>query len=85
MNEQWINALSNPEDHVHVVMKTMPKGSVAEVVQMLKGGTSRAIRNEFSELEEFFRGDRFSADSCFAETGGNVHENVHEEVVKRYI
>lgn len=47
----------------------------------LKGGTSRVMRKEFSELEEFLRGDSFWADGYFAETIGQVSE----EIVKRYI
>lgn len=66
---------------MHIVMQTNPKDSVAEVVQRLKGGTTRVIRKEFPELEEFLWGDSFWADGYFGETVGNVDE----EVVKRYI
>jgi hypothetical protein len=54
---------------------------VAEVVQRLKGGTSRVIRKEYPELEEFLWGDSFWADGYFAKTVGNVDE----DVVRRYI
>jgi len=66
---------------VHLIIQTEPKDSVAEVVQRLKGGTSRVIRKEYPELEEFLWGDSFWADGYFAETVGNVDE----EVVRRYI
>jgi len=39
------------------------------------------IRKEFPELEEFLWGDSFEANGYFAETAGNVDE----EVVQRYI
>lgn len=55
--------------------------SVAEVMQILKGGTSRVIRKEYPELEEFLWGDSFWAYGYFAETIGQVNE----EVVKKYI
>ena len=55
--------------------------SVADVVQIFKGGTSRVIRTEFPELEEFLWGDSLWADGYFAETIGQVDE----EVVKKYI
>ncbi len=58
-----------------------PTYSVAEVVQMFKGGTSRKLRKEFPELEEFLWGDSFWADGYFAETVGEANE----EVVKKYI
>jgi len=68
-------------DHVHLIIQTNPSDSVAEVVQKLKGGTSRVIRKEFPELEEFLWGDSFWADGYFAETVGSVDE----DVVRRYI
>ncbi len=64
-----------------MIIQVNPNDSIAEVVQILKGGTSRVIRKEFSELEEFLWGDSFWADGYFAETVGQVDE----EVVKKYI
>jgi putative transposase len=81
INRWWISELSIQEDHVHLIIETKPRHSVAEVVQRLKGGTSRVIRREYPELEEFLWGDSFWADGYFAETVGNVDE----EVVRRYI
>ena len=81
INRWWISELSIQEDHVHLIIQTNPRDSVAEVVQRLKGGTSRVIRKEYPELEEFLWGDSFWADGYFAETVGNVDE----EVVRRYI
>ena len=81
MNGWWISEIGIKEDHVHVMIQTKPADSVAEVVQILKGGTSRVIRKEFPELEEFLWGDSLWADGYFAETVGNVDE----DVVRRYI
>lgn len=73
--------LSVQEEHVHVMIQIKPSDSVASVVQVLKGGTSKVIRKEFPELEEFLWGESFWADGYFAESVGKVDE----EVVKRYI
>jgi len=81
MNGWWIRELSIQEDHVHVIIQINPRNSVGEVAQVLKGGTSRVIRKEYPELEEFLWGDSFWADGYFAETIGQIDE----EVVKRYI
>src|SRR5271157_4998764 len=81
VNRWWISEMSIHDDHVHIIIQTNPKDSVAEVAQILKGGTSRVIRKEFPELEEFLWGDSFWADGYFAESVGKVDE----EVVKRYI
>ena len=69
------------EDHVHVLVQIWPRESVAEVVRILKGGTSKVIRAEFPELEEFLWGDSFWADGYFAETVGQVDE----EILRKYI
>jgi len=58
-----------------------PRESISEVVQILKGGTSRVIRSEFPELEEFLWGDSFWSDGYFAESIGKVNE----DVIKKYI
>ena len=81
MNRWWIGEMSIQEDHVHVIIQIKPRESVAYVVQMLKGGTSKVIRSEFPELEEFLWGDSFWADGYFAETVGQVDESV----IRKYI
>jgi len=76
-----MSEVSVSEDHVHVLIQISPRESVAEVVKILKGGTSRVIRTEFPELEEFLWGDSLWADGYFAETVGKVDE----EVIQKYI
>ena len=73
--------MSIQEDHIHLVVQIPPQYSVAEVVQIFKGGTSRVLRKEYAELEEFLWGDSFWADGYFAETVGQVDE----EIVRKYI
>ena len=81
MNRWWISRLSIQPDHVHVLIQLKPKDSVARAVQLLKGVTSRVIRKEFPELEEFLWGDSFWTDGYFAETVGKVDE----AIVRKYI
>jgi putative transposase len=81
MNRWWISEMSIQSDHVHIVVELPPHISVAEVVRIFKGGTSRVLRKEFPEMQEFLWGESFWADGYFAETVGKVDE----EVVKRYI
>jgi putative transposase len=81
MNRWWISEMSIQSDHVHIVVEFPPHISVAEVVRIFKGGTSRVLRKEFPEMQEFLWGESFWADGYFAETVGKVDE----EVVKRYI
>ena len=81
MNRWWIGKLSIQVDHVHALIQLQADDTVAEAVRILKGGTSKVIRKEFPELEEFLWGDSFWADGYFAESVGHVDE----EIIKKYI
>ena len=81
MNEWWIDKISIQDDHVHILIQINPRDSVAEVVRLLKGATSRIIRQEFGEYEEFLWGKNFRSDGYFAETVGKVDE----AVIRKYI
>jgi putative transposase len=81
VNRWLLSEMSVQVDHVHILIQIWPRESIADVVKKLKGGTSRVIRAEFPELEEFLWGDSFWSDGYFAETVGSVDENV----VAKYI
>ena len=81
LNKWWIEELSVNEDHVHLLIQLKPRESIAYVVQKLKGGSSRKLRKENPDLEEFIWGDSFWCDGYFAVTVGAVEEGV----VKKYI
>ena len=81
MNGWWIGKVNVQQDHVHILIQLNPRDSVAESVRVLKGGTSKVLRKEFPELEEFLWGDSFWSDGYFAETVGKVEE----EVLRKYI
>jgi len=63
--------MSIQEDHIHLVVQLPPQYSVAEVVQIFKGGTSRVLRKEYPELEAFLWGDSFWADGL-----NNTNRNI---------
>ncbi len=81
VNRWWIHEVNIQRDHVHAMIQLPPNVSVSEAMQMLKGGSSRTLRREFPELEEFLWGDSFWADGYFAESVGTVKE----ESMRRYI
>jgi len=68
-------------DHVHLLVQVQARDSVPGVMKMLKGGTSRVLRAEFPDLEEYLWGKSFWAEGYFAETVGAVEG----EAVQRYI
>ena len=81
MNQWTVEELNVQVDHVHLLIQLPPKEAVAHAVQLLKGGTSKVIRKEFPELEEFLWGDSLWADGYFAESVGQVTE----ATIKAYI
>lgn len=81
LNKWWVEELSIQEDHVHMLIQIKPSESIASVMHKIKGVSSRLLRSEFPELEEFLWGDSFWCDGYFAVTVGEVEE----AVVKRYI
>ena len=80
-NRWWIHELSIQKDHVHLLIQVEPSVSVAQVVQVLKGGSGKQLRREFPGLEEFLWGDSFWADGYFAESVGVAQE----DMIRKYI
>jgi putative transposase len=76
-----IEELNIQPDHVHIIVQFVPSISVSKMVQFFKGKSSRALRQEMPELEEFYWGDSFWADGYFAETVGVCNL----ETIKNYV
>jgi len=51
-------------------------------VNLLKGGSSRVIRTEYPEIEEFLWGDSFWGDGYFVESIGNKNETVMRQYIR---
>ena len=81
MNGWRIEELSVTRDHIHMMVQVGPEESLSRVVQIFKGGTSRILRQEYPELEEFLWGDSLWGDGYFAETIGVSDE----QMIRRYI
>lgn len=81
VNDWKIQELNIQENHVHMMIELKTTISVAKAVQLLKGGSSKKIRKEFPELEEFLWGDSFWGDGYFAETVGQKNESA----IRKYI
>ena len=74
VNDWIIEELNIQVDHVHMMIQLKTTVSVSKAVQLLKGGSSKKVREEFPELEEFLWGDSFWSDGYFAETVGLKNE-----------
>ncbi len=77
-----LEELAIQPEHLHLLVQVQPRFSVAQVVKTLKGGTSRVLRAEFVELEEFLWGESFWADGYFAATVGVVEGSVVTQYIR---
>lgn len=68
-------------DHVHLLVSVPPNLAVSELVQRLKGRSSRRMLEEFGELSRQFWGRHLWACGYFAVTTGHVTD----EIIKQYI
>ena len=68
-------------DHVHVFVSVPPHISVSQLVQWLKGKTSRKMMMEYKSLSRMFWGRHIWARGYFVASSGNVTD----EVIIQYI
>jgi putative transposase len=68
-------------DHVHMLLSVPPNIAVSDLVQRLKGGSSRKMLDEFGELRGQFWGQHLWARGYFVASSGNVTD----EVIAQYI
>lgn len=82
MNDWTAHEINIQKTHVHLLIQINPRNSVSHVMQYIKGGSSRVIRKEFPELQEFLWGDSFWSDGYFAENVGKINESVIKNYIK---
>ncbi|MCA9369990.1 MAG: IS200/IS605 family transposase [Pseudomonadales bacterium] len=82
INKWWIEELTIQEDHIHLLIQIKPRESVAQVVQILKGGTSRKIKQEYPDSQAFEWSNNLWCDGYFAESVGQVNEQVIKDYIK---
>ena len=63
-------------DHVHIFVSVPPHISVSQLVQSLKGKTSRKMMMEYKSLSRTFWGRHMWARGCFVASSGNVTDEV---------
>ena len=68
-------------DHVHLLVSVPPNVSVSELMQRVKGRSSRLMLTEYTELKKQFWGQHLWARGYFAASTGNVTD----EIIKQYI
>ncbi len=74
--------LEVPEDHIHMVVRSEPKLSPAEVMQVIKSISAREFFKLRPEIrQQYFWGGKLWTQSYFVETIGNANE----EVIRAYV
>ena len=68
-------------DHVHLLLAHRPHQSVSQMVQWLKGISSRMLLQEFAHLRKQFWGRHLWARGYFAVSSGTITE----AMIKQYI
>jgi len=74
--------LEVPTDHIHMVVRTEPKTSPSDVMQVIKSISAREFFKLRPEIKKkYFWGGKLWTQSYFVETIGNVNE----EVIRAYV
>ncbi|MBW9153535.1 IS200/IS605 family transposase [Clostridium estertheticum] len=73
-----IIAIECDKDHTHLFLNCIPTLSPSDIMQKIKGVTSRVLREEFNELKKM---PSLWTRSYFISTEGNVKS----ETVKKYV
>ena len=73
-----ILAMECHEDHVHLFVSAFPQQSIPEIMRLIKGATSKKLREEFAELSQM---PSLWTRSYFVSTA----ENISSETIKWYV
>jgi putative transposase len=74
--------LEIPNEHIHMVIRGIPKQSPSDVMQIVKSITAREFFRIYPEIKKkYFWGGKLWAQSFFFETIGNATE----EVIRKYV
>jgi putative transposase len=72
------------KDHVHLLVSCPPSLSPANVVQYLKGRSSRMLQDEFSHLKKRYWGQHLWSRGDFCATVGTVTEEQIREYIEKH-
>ena len=77
-----IEELEVPVDHIHMVVRSEPKMSPSDVMQIIKSISAREFFRLHPEIKrKYFWGGKLWTQSYFVETIGNASE----EVIRQYV
>jgi putative transposase len=71
-------------DHVHLLVSAPPHRAVSDLMQRIKGRSSRKLQEEFGELSRQYWGRHMWARGYFAVSSGNVTDDVIKEYIESH-
>ncbi len=75
--------LEMPEDHIHMVVRGVPKMSPSDVMQIIKSISAREFFRRYPEIKKrYFWGGKLWTKSYFVETIGNASEDTIRDYVR---
>ena len=78
-----IYELAIEKDHVHLYLGAQPRWSPSQVMNKVKGGTSRKIKQLFPKLKEIYWGATFWAEGYLVKSTGKVTDKVISDYIKK--
>ena len=73
------------KDHVHLMVSSPPHISVSEMMQKIKGRSSRILQQEFPHLRKRYWGQHIWARGYFALTVGQVTEQMIRDYIEGHV
>jgi putative transposase len=78
--------LEIPIDHIHMVVRSEPKVSPSDIMQIIKSISARQFFRLHPEIKKkYFWGGKLWTQSYFVETIGNANEEVIRQYVKNQL
>ena len=78
--------LEIPVDHIHMVVRSEPKVSPSDIMQIIKSISAREFFRCYPEIKKrYFWGGKLWTQSYFVETIGNANEEVIRAYVKNQL
>ncbi len=78
--------LEIPVDHIHMVVRSEPKVSPSDIMQIIKSISAKEFFRRYPEIrKKYFWGGKLWTQSYFVETIGNANEEVIREYVRNQL
>ncbi|MFS4418533.1 IS200/IS605 family transposase [Maribacter sp. 2307ULW6-5] len=71
-------------DHIHMHIEYAPKLNVSDIVERLKGRSSRRLQQEFPELKKRYWGNHFWASGNGVWSTGNITDKMVDDYLEHH-